>query len=360
MSFSGYQSGGGLPSPPQPDTPERGSRRHAQTNLQLFHEPDRDAPDPVIQAVKAAIFGLPPWIVRFFFRIRNAIVVYSFFLYCLNALLNLEIYREYIRRTLETTTEEVRHGHRVEVLTRPAEGWLQRSWLENLYILTLMAPLADVLSRVIARNFFKLALAKSMSHASFAASLGICCPSLNTDALLILRGSSWAIFIVLFLDVGEVVYSLLMWNSMSGEETMAMWLKLGFIATTGSMWIWDVVTLFQLRRFLFHPLPAHINPIYVLYDANELFHWSSPNSILDLLEAHEDPLGPKCTSRESLEIRRRIARWNKDGERADPIVAAFIKNWMGDQARIAGPRGGTGSAEESDEEEQSDERTRLN
>jgi len=114
---------------------------------QHFNEPPRDVAD-----VTESLWGLPPWLVRIFFRIRNTLSIYNFFtVYCFNALLNTEIYREYMSLdTAEGAASAAAKGHLPN----------KRTMVENLYILTLMAPLADVLVRILARNFFKLNLAK--------------------------------------------------------------------------------------------------------------------------------------------------------------------------------------------------------
>ena len=51
-------------------------------------------------------------------------------------------------------------------------------------------------------------------------------------------------------------------------------------------------------------------PTYICWDANEQFHWASPNNMLDLLEEHEDRDGDKNTSQRSKEARSKIAKWN--------------------------------------------------
>ena len=203
-----------------------------------------------------------------------------------------------------------------------------------------------------------------MSHASFTSSLAMCTPSLNTYALMLLRGSGWSVIVVLLLDIGEVVYSLLMWR-LQQVKTEAMWIKLAFIVFTLAMFVWDVVTLVQMRRFFGSAMPhvhthckcncaheqaaqsavgcvtlhwrslsgrseshrivrsfvrgvcvcaspAHLNPVYVCWDANRQFHWSSANSLLDVMVSHEDVRGPKFVSEEGRSVRKRIAEWNMD------------------------------------------------
>lgn len=59
-------------------------------------------------------------------------------------------------------------------------------------------------------------------------------------------------------------------------------------------------------------LPAHLNPVYVCWDANRQFHWSSANSLLDVMVSHEDVRGPKFVSEEGRSVRKRIAEWNMD------------------------------------------------
>jgi hypothetical protein len=83
----------------------------------------------------------------------------------------------------------------------------------------------------------------------------MCTPSLNTYALMLLRGSGWSVVVVLLLDIGEVVYSLLMWR-LQQVKTEAMWIKLAFIVFTLAMFVWDVATLVQMRRFFRSTTPC--------------------------------------------------------------------------------------------------------
>jgi hypothetical protein len=330
MSFS-YQSGS-LPSPAQPHSPSAGLAGYV---VQQFVEPERDddaeaddnadarrAPEQASASASAAaavrdpfatpqvhLFGLPQWLLRFCFRIRNTLAVYTFLLLCFNALLNVEIYREYTRSVLEHSK------HPTETLPQITHALTERSLLQNLYIATLLAPLADLLARIQARNFFKLCLAKAMSHAGFAASLAQCTPSLNSYTLLILKGYRWIVPLIVLMDAGEIVYSAQMWHlqSLRRPPTPVMYVKLCVIVVTAGLTLFDACYLFHMRHVLFsrRGLPRHIHPVFVVWDANHAFRWSSPNSLPDVLEAHADLQGPKFQSQASREIRARIARWNK-------------------------------------------------
>lgn len=210
--------------------------------------------------------------------------------YCLNALLNVEIYREYMD-------------------THSSTSVYSRTWFENFYIATLAAPLVDVLVRCLARNFLKLNLAKAQAHCSLPSSLSICTPSMNAYALLVLRRNPKTILCVITLDLLEILYSLYMWT-LQPVKTEALWIKLGFLIVTSILWIWDVVELWFYRRFI-GDLPPHVNPIYVCWDVNRSFHWSSENHIFKLLERHEDPKSFLFTTDESRQVRKRIAEWNE-------------------------------------------------
>jgi len=86
---------------------------------------------------------IPAPLLRSFYRVRNTLAIYNFFtIYCLNAMLNIEIYREYMEE----------HGS----TTGAAKDFTHRSLAQQLYIVSLAAPLGDVLVRVLARNFLKL------------------------------------------------------------------------------------------------------------------------------------------------------------------------------------------------------------
>jgi hypothetical protein len=287
----------------------------------------------------------PAWIVRTFYRSKNMFSVYSFFLiYCLNALLNLQIYIHYMESHSSSASSKGPDAI--------ANQLYERSFLENLYIVTLTAPLIGVLFRVQARNYYKLTLAQSQTHAGITSSLAICTPSLNTYALLLLAGRGKWIAFIMGMDVLEIVYSAYMWAAQP-VKTQALWIKLGFIAITTIIITVDLVILVQLRRFLFNSqgeerrrgeresddasmlaalecvtdvcsslllshssfldpdLPRHIHPIYVCWDVNHSFHWSSANSIFTLIESHEEFTDGEFFTPDAKRTRKRIQEWNE-------------------------------------------------
>lgn len=291
---------------------------------QQFNEPRRDGREDKNQR---PVCGLPGWVVNLTHRIRNGLSVYNFFfISCLNALLNLEIYREYMES----------HGGDTAVY--------HRTWFENLYIATLFAPLVDVIVRILARNAYKLNLAKSQSHVGVASSLAICAPSLNSYAILMLLGHAKTILFVMLLDLLEICYSFYMWT-LQPVKSEALWTKLFFLGLTSIFFVWDTLVLVQYRRWLFHDLPKHMHPIFICWDVNRAFHWSSANSIFSIMEAHEDVHSATFTSPESVAVRKRIAAANQ-GEEAIGLIGE-------DQAE--GSRAGRhhDESEDSDAEDQS-------
>jgi hypothetical protein len=289
---------------------------------QQFNEPLRDGREDKNQR---EICGIPGWMVNMYYRVRNALSIYSFFwIYCLNALLNLEIYREY----MDT------HGG--------ATAAYHRTMFENLYIATLFAPLVDVIVRILARNAYKLNLAKSQSHVGVTASLAICTPSLNSYAILMLHRYAKTIFFVMFLDMVEICYSIYMWT-LQPVKSEALWIKLFFLGLTSIFFIWDSVVLFEYRRF-FRGLPPHMHPIFICWDVNREFHWSSPNSIFSVMETHEDLHSVKFTAPEYTAVRKRIAQWN-EGEEAIGMIGE-------DEARR--PAGAAAGRREHDSEDEHD------
>lgn len=66
-------------------------------------------------------------------------------------------------------------------------------------------------------------------------------------------------------------------------------------------------------------LPRHLNPVFLAWDTNQCFTWHSPNSILDLMELHEDLSGPVWTNSELKRVRRKIAEFNEDEKELSTI-----------------------------------------
>ncbi len=332
----------------QTDSQESPPQRSPSGESLHFHEPERDIDEeaegtPNTHSARTwAEWKVPRSLLRICFRIRNTSVdettfvlhtmrrmrahslrpvcvsicramVYSFLLLLFNVWLNIEVYRETIRSAIDRAKE---HAEDRSLPTLP-EALSQRSLLQNLYIASLLGPLSDLLSRIVARNFFKLCLAKSMSHCRLAASLAQCTPSLNAYTLLILRGSGHWIPLILLLDLGEYIYSIRLWQYQQQRQvatSLIMYIKLVVVGWTAALCLFDICYLYTRRRFLLRPLPPHLHPVYICWDANHQFHWSSPNNMLDLLEEHEEIHGAKFQTQESREIRRRIARWNQGEE----------------------------------------------
>jgi len=275
---------------------------------------------------------IPAPLLRSFYRVRNTLAIYNFFtIYCLNAMLNIEIYREYMEE----------HGS----TTGAAKDFTHRSLAQQLYIVSLAAPLGDVLVRVLARNFLKLNLVRAQASISFPASLSITTPSLNAYALLLMKGMRGTVLLVLTLDILEVVYTLYMFfirsGGLSNFNPGAVGTKMIMLGWSVTMFCVDVGFLLHWRRF-FKPLPRHMNPIYICWDAAHSFHWSSPNSIFDLMEEHEHLDSSKFHSRESRRIRKMIATFNQDQE--ELVAFAMTEGQEQDDEETGGGGGGGGKA----------------
>lgn len=182
-----------------------------------------------------------------------------FFLFVLfytsNAATNIALWTEYIRLNKQ-----------------------KRTFFEDLYIASLFAPFFGVICRLIARNYLKTILATAGQTVQFSESLILACASTNPYALFLLQRRRKIIFLMLFFDALEIIYSI-WFLRVAADNKQVEDAKYALVVISFVIFVYDVTMLSIYRRF-FDNIPYVLNPVWTLCDFTTRFHWEVENDLL--------------------------------------------------------------------------------